>query len=41
VLRLIGPLSALFTTFHSHEVMQPSIFDDAVADPEPWSAPPP
>jgi predicted ATPase/DNA-binding SARP family transcriptional activator len=36
VLRLIGPLSALFGAFHDHESIRPEIFDDAAADPEPW-----
>jgi len=36
VLRLVGPLSALFGTFHDHGAMRPEAFDEAVADPEPW-----
>jgi predicted ATPase/DNA-binding SARP family transcriptional activator len=36
VLRLVGPLSALFGTFHDHGALAPAAFDDAVADPEPW-----
>jgi predicted ATPase/DNA-binding SARP family transcriptional activator len=36
VLRLVGPLSALFGTFHDHGALLPAVFDDAVADPEPW-----
>ncbi len=37
VLRLIGPLGVLFAAFTGQQgSMQPAIFDDAVADPEPW-----
>jgi predicted ATPase/DNA-binding SARP family transcriptional activator len=36
VLRLVGPLSALFGTFHDRGAMLPSAFDEAVADSEPW-----
>jgi len=36
VLRLVGPLSALFGTFHDHRALRPAAFDEAVADPEPW-----
>ena len=35
--RLIGPLGALFRGFVTGQVaLQPALFDDAVADPEPW-----
>jgi hypothetical protein len=37
ILRLIGPLGALFRGFVTGQVaLQPALFDDAVADPEPW-----
>src|ERR1019366_636701 len=37
ILRLIGPLGVLFRGFVTGQVaLQPALFDDAVADPEPW-----
>jgi predicted ATPase/DNA-binding SARP family transcriptional activator len=36
VIRLIGPLSALFGAFDNQGSMLPSVFDEAAADPEPW-----